>query len=165
MAFNRLFSATSFLVLALVAVLIPPSSAASNHYDEMNLQSTKSILGIQGLVYCKSGPKVIPLEGMYPPKLYESHLLKDWIHPLINFLLEFWVNPSISMDHACRVGDQDNMWGSGRIWVGKFTHHHLERCNGCQGLFLCNTFSLWDWKSQEANSVQGLSRTLSIGVL
>ncbi|KAL6271873.1 hypothetical protein ACE6H2_028784 [Prunus campanulata] len=65
MAFNRFFSATSLLVLALVAVLlITPSSAASNnHYDEMNLQSTKSILGIQGLVYCKSGPKVIPLEG------------------------------------------------------------------------------------------------------
>ncbi|CAB4322179.1 unnamed protein product [Prunus armeniaca] len=64
MAFNRFFSATSLLVLALVAVLITPSSAASNiHHDEMNLQSTKSILGIQGLVYCKSGPKVIPLEG------------------------------------------------------------------------------------------------------
>lgn len=66
MAFNRFFSATSLLVLALVALLITPSSAASNnHYDEINLQPTKSILGIQGLVYCKSGPKVIPLEGTY----------------------------------------------------------------------------------------------------
>ncbi|PQQ14379.1 proline-rich protein 3 [Prunus yedoensis var. nudiflora] len=65
MAFNGFFSATSLLVLALVAVLLitPSSAAGNNHYDEMNLQSTKSILGIQGLVYCKSGPEVIPLEG------------------------------------------------------------------------------------------------------
>lgn len=63
MAFNHFFSyARSLLIL----VVMVATASAKPEYEkpelEKNLLST--IVGIQGLVYCKSGPKVIPLEGI-----------------------------------------------------------------------------------------------------
>lgn len=77
-AFNHHFlHATSLLVLVLVAVTASAAGAGGygntnpDQYEkpkpekQNNLLSTNAILGIQGLVYCKSGHKVVPLEGEF----------------------------------------------------------------------------------------------------
>ncbi|XP_059436214.1 protein SEED AND ROOT HAIR PROTECTIVE PROTEIN-like [Corylus avellana] len=61
MALNRFFYAASFLLFTLVIIASASDEKKIAAGNKENLLST--IIGIQGLVYCKSGPKFIPLEG------------------------------------------------------------------------------------------------------
>jgi hypothetical protein len=61
MALNRFFFAASLLLFTVLVIIASASGEKKISVGEENLLS--AIIGIQGLVYCKSGSKLIPLEG------------------------------------------------------------------------------------------------------
>lgn len=61
MALNRCFFAATFLLFTVLVIIASASGEKKISVGEENLLST--IIAIQGLVYCKSGSKLIPLEG------------------------------------------------------------------------------------------------------
>lgn len=78
MAFNHFFSYASSLLILVVMVA---TASAKPEYEKPELEKENllsTIVGIQGLVYCKSGPKVIPLEGIIFQLVDTS--LADWLY-------------------------------------------------------------------------------------
>ena len=68
MALNHFFFPASLLLLSLVVIAFASGDGYSTSHDLVKPNVEKedllsTIIGIQGLVYCKSGPKLIPLEG------------------------------------------------------------------------------------------------------
>jgi len=68
MALNHLFFPAPLFLLSLLVIAFasgdeysPNQDLETPNIEKEDLLST--IIGIQGLVYCKSGPKLIPLEG------------------------------------------------------------------------------------------------------
>lgn len=64
MALNRFFFAASLLLFTVLLIIASASGETNTSAGKENLLST--IIAIQGLVYCKSGSKIIPLEGIIP---------------------------------------------------------------------------------------------------
>ncbi|KAK9282569.1 hypothetical protein L1049_005490 [Liquidambar formosana] len=71
MALSRFFAVLIMLLLSLLVIAAAgdggygygPKPKVDKPYSEGKEKLLPTIMGIQGLVYCKSGPKLIPLEG------------------------------------------------------------------------------------------------------
>ncbi|KAL4360699.1 hypothetical protein GQ457_04G028970 [Hibiscus cannabinus] len=64
---NFLFSAIFLLLLSLWAAAVSASEPEYNNHEKPNLEEEERLLstmiGIQGIVYCRSGKKLAPLQG------------------------------------------------------------------------------------------------------
>ena len=72
MALMNFFFATFMLLLSLSASALASDGEYNPHSNlqKQNLEKEKllsTMIGIQGLVYCRSGSKLAPLEGNSPP--------------------------------------------------------------------------------------------------